>query len=58
MPRTKTRVSKKETTWNLNKPGGWEIYKKKTKEVAQKVEEIVNNEEDTVEQIMIKVEKL
>ena len=58
MPRTKSGVSKKESTWNLNKPGGWEIYKKKTKDVAQKLEEIVSNEEDTVKQIMNKVEKI
>ena len=47
----------KETSWNLNKPGAWQIYKEKTKEAADKLEEIITNENNSIEDIMKKLDK-
>ena len=47
----------KETSWNLNKPGAWQIYKEKPKEAADKLEEIITNENNSIEDIMKKLDK-
>ena len=39
LPSAKCQSRQKETTWNVNKPGAWEAYEKKTKEVADELEE-------------------
>ena len=40
----------------MNKPGAWEAYEKKTKEVADELEEIINQNDATMEQVMNKLE--
>ena len=37
------RMGKKEITWNMNKPGGWEDYERLTGEAAAKVKQVVEN---------------
>jgi hypothetical protein len=58
MPSAKNVQNDKEAIWNLHKQGGWEVYAKKTKEVADKIEEIVNNQGDNIEEVMQKVQKI
>ena len=45
------------TKWNLKKPGGWESYKIATDETAEKIDEIIEVEQD-IEEVMRKFEKL
>ena len=43
MPSANAEATIKETAQNIHKPGGWESYKKKTEEAAQKLGELVDN---------------
>ena len=43
--------------WNLNKPGGWKRYEVEGEKVADKVEEIIEDEGYTSEELMLKFEK-
>ena len=52
MPSAKAEKKVRETAWNLRKPGGWEAYKVKTDELAEKLEKIVDDEEKSVEKVM------
>ena len=55
------RMGKKEITWNLNKPGGWEDYERLTGEAAAKVKEVVENaaiENKDANDVMKKVEAI
>ena len=58
MPSARNIQNVKQTVWNLNKKGGWEAFAKKTNEVAEKVEAIVNDEDNTIEDVMEKVQKV
>ena len=58
MPSARCGVKQKETTWNLSKPGAWEAYENKTKEAAEKLEEIINQKYATIEQVMDKIESM
>ena len=40
LPRSQERIQK-ETSWNLGKPGGWELYEKLSAEEAPKVKAVV-----------------
>jgi hypothetical protein len=51
-------IKEKETIWNLNKVGGWERYIKKTDEAAEQIKDIVNNGDNSIEEVMDKVNKL
>ena len=42
MPKRKVKTVK-SSTWNLGKPGGWEVYEELTNKVADKIEDIVQN---------------
>ena len=44
--------------WNLNKPGGWKKYEDEGEKVAAKIEEIAEDEESTIIEVMVKVEKV
>ena len=39
------KQSKGETTWNLRKEGGWEMFEKETEAVAEKVMRIVDRKD-------------
>ena len=55
----KNNVTKeKETTWNLLKKGGWESYKRLTKEAAEKVKRVAEDEALTSNEAMDKVEAI
>ena len=58
MPSAKAEFKEKETVWNLRKPGGWEAYKVKTDELADKLEQLVDDEEVSIEKVMSNVIKL
>lgn len=51
-------VKEKEKTWNLQKNGGWESYKRLTKEAAEKVERVAEDELLTANEAMDKVEAI
>ena len=44
--------------WNTNKPGGWEAFKEAGEKHAEDIQEIVDNEEYTIEEMMEKIEKI
>ena len=44
MPKAKT-IQKKESQWNLKKPGGWDIYKVALEEVAAKMQEVTKDKD-------------
>ena len=51
MPKARTIV-KKESQWNLKKPGGWELYKAAMEEAATKMDKITENEGLDIEDVM------
>ena len=46
------------TTWNLLKPGGWDSYKILTKEAAEKLKEVAEDNELDANETMKKVEAI
>ena len=58
MPRSKAEKREKETTWNLKKVGGWEAYKMKTDELANRIEEIVDDHDKPIDEVMENVMKV
>ena len=48
----------KESSWNQNKPGGWEKYKALTETASEKMDSIIENEELSIEEISNKIEKI
>ena len=54
LPLTKVKPEK-ETRWNLQKPGGWDMYQKLTKEAADKVERVAKDETLNANEAMKKV---
>ena len=58
MPRSRSDPKEKETIWNLNKEGGWEDYENKTQEIASQLDDAIYNENNSIEDIMKKLEKL
>ena len=42
----------KSSTWNLKKPGGWNAYKDLSDKTAEKIENIVTNENLSVDKKM------
>ena len=55
------RAGKKETSgshWNLNKPGGWELYKLGLEEAAEKMNDIIDDESRSIEEVMKKVDAI
>ena len=53
MPKAKTTV-KKESRWNLQKPGGWQAYKVAMEDVATRMDTITDNQALDAETIMKK----
>ena len=54
MPR-RTTLSMKSSRWNLGKPEGWKCYQELTEKAAEKIEEIVLNDEIGINDAMKKV---
>ena len=48
--------TEKGSVWNLRKEGGWEKYKNETEKVAQKVVDIVEKSELSIEECMKEIE--
>ena len=45
-------------TWNLRKEGGWQEYKEQTEKVASIVEDIIKDDDISIEECMTKTEKV
>jgi hypothetical protein len=48
----------KVTTWNVNKPGGWEKYKESSDEFAEKIEDIVESEQMDIGKVIKKIDAI
>ena len=48
----------KVTTWNLTREGGWLKYNKLCEEASEKIEEAVNDETKSIEEVMQKIDKI
>ena len=57
MPKAKT-IQKKESQWNLKKPGGWDIYKVALEEVSAKMQEVTKDKDLDIEAVMKKTEAM
>ena len=57
MPR-KEKKQKQPTIWNKQKPGGWEAYEKETDAAKEKIEDIINDTERSVDDVMKKLDSL
>ena len=53
-----TEEEEEKCTWNLKKVGGWEEYEKQTHMVPNKVEEIIENENISINECMKRIENL
>ena len=58
LPRRKELKEKKETMWNLAKPGGWNRYQILTGEASEKIADIADSETFTVEEKYRKFDKI
>ena len=57
LPR-KEKSQKTLTVWNKKKPGGWEAYKVLTDAAQSKMEELIEDKEKSVEEVMVKLDKM
>ena len=48
----KKRSQKMPTIWNKQKPGGWEAYKVMTNDAQNKMEKIIGDEDNSIEEVM------
>ena len=53
----KQEENKQETTWNRGRPGGWETYQRITDDVADKVSDI-NEKEDDIDKVMKQIDAI
>ena len=53
MPKANVKIVK-ESSWNLNKPGGWETYKPALEEAAEELEKVVDDAQLSEEEVMTK----
>ena len=58
LPRRKELKEKKETMWNLAKPGGWNRYQILTGEASEKIATIADSETFTIEEKYKKFDKI
>ena len=56
MPTTEDE-QKKESTWNLKKPGAWEVYKEVSDKYADKLEKVIEDKTLDIEDVIKKAEK-
>ena len=57
MPR-KEKQRKQPTIWNKNKPGGWEAYEEETHAAKAKMEEVINDDTMSVDDVMKKLDSM
>ena len=57
MPKAKKMVEKK-SQWNLKKPGGWEVYKAAMEEASEKIDNVIEDETLTAEEVMDKTDTI
>ena len=57
MPKVKMRV-KKEASWNLNKEGGWETFKKVMEEKSEDLDNIVEDRNISEEEVVRKFDAI
>ena len=57
IPRVKNENSRK-STWNIGKPGGWDRYNIMTNQMADKVSDVINNNELNIDDVMKKIDKI
>ena len=50
--------NKSDPTWNLGKPGGWELYEKLTDEAAKNVKAIAEDPQTDINSKMKRVESI
>ena len=55
MPKKKKKVEKK-SQWNLHKPGGWEVYKAAMEEASEKINNVIEDDTISVEEVMNKTD--
>ena len=58
LPRRKKLRVVEPAIWNINKPGGWAVYKDLTNSVAEKLDEIIDTETLTITEMAKKVETI
>ena len=56
LPKKKENNSKKKTVWNFSKENGWEDYKITSDKLSEKVDNLVENQELTVQEVINKFE--
>ena len=56
--RQKITIEEDKCTWNLQKEGGWEEYKKQTDKMSSKMTDIVEDDTLTIEDCMKEVDKV
>ena len=57
MPKAKMMV-KRESWWNLHKPGGWEVYKAAMEEASEKIDNITRDESLEIDEVMTKTDAI
>ena len=58
LPRKREEKNEKRIVWNLAKENGWQIYKSLTDKYSEKLENIIGNEGISIEETMIKFNKI
>ena len=57
LPRKQEQKEEKQERWNLARVGGWEKYKEISNKSENKLLEMIENEENTIQEIYEKFEK-
>ena len=55
MPSANKKVAS-ECRWNLNKPGGWDLYKVAMEEAVKKINIIIDDKSKSIEEVMKQVD--
>ena len=58
MPRAFCQQDGNEPSWNLQRPGGWEVYEEMTNHEAIRIQDIVDNTELSIDEVVEKIEKI
>ena len=53
-----SKEKEKATKWNLNKPGGWELYHKISDQASDKIDKIVEDKSKNIDEVMNEFEKI
>ena len=58
MPKAFCQKDGCEPSWNLQRPGGWEVYEVMTNHEAGRIEDIVENMSMPINEVIEKIEKI